>query len=106
MHLLHNSGSARRYSVLRCASSRSRASSSRTSAGLALGAQVIATAMLSRWGASEITFKHIKERHPYHYHPGFGLAESERQDIANPAVKAIEQQTQIGKTQLGRLYKQ
>jgi hypothetical protein len=41
-------------------------------------------AMLSRWGASENTFKHLQERHPAHYQPGFKLVESERQDIANP----------------------
>jgi len=75
-------------------------------AGLALGAPLIAAAMLSRWGASENTFKHIKARQPYHYHPGFGLAESEKQDIANPAIKALDRQIQIGKTQLARLYKQ
>jgi hypothetical protein len=66
----------------------------------------IAAAMLSRWGASENTFKHLKERHPYHYHPGFALSESDRQDIANPAIKALEQTIQTTKRQLGRLYKQ
>lgn len=66
----------------------------------------IAAAMLQRWGASENTFKHLKERHPYHYHPGFALSESERQDIANPEIKALEQIIQRTKRQLGRLYKQ
>jgi hypothetical protein len=54
--------------------------------------QEVLTAMLSRWGASENTFKHIKGRHPYHYHPGFGLAESDKQDIANPQIKGLAQQ--------------
>jgi len=49
-----------------------------------------ARAILSRWGASENTFKHLNDRHPWHYHPGFKLVESERQDIANPQVKKIE----------------
>ncbi|MCI5137055.1 MAG: hypothetical protein D3922_01260, partial [Candidatus Electrothrix sp. AR1] len=40
--------------------------------------------------ASENTFKHIKERHPYHYHPGFTLVESENQDIANPILKELK----------------
>ncbi|MCI5180874.1 MAG: hypothetical protein D3911_16455, partial [Candidatus Electrothrix sp. AW3_4] len=46
--------------------------------------------ILNRWGASENTFKHIKERHPYHYHPGFALVESENQDIANPILKELK----------------
>lgn len=49
-----------------------------------------ARAILSRWGASENTFKHCKDRHPLHYHPGFKLVESERQEIANPAIKDQE----------------
>jgi hypothetical protein len=74
--------------------------------GLGLTPEAIAAAILSRWGASENTFKHIKERHPYHYHPGFELVESTRQDIANPEIKALEQTIQATKTQLNRLYKQ
>ena len=73
---------------------------------LGLTPVAIATAMLSRWGASENTFKHLQERHPYHYHPGFGVSESEKQDIANPAIKAIDAQRQALKTTLNRLYKQ
>jgi hypothetical protein len=46
-----------------------------------------ALAILSRWGASENAFKHIQERHPFHYHPGFKKAESNNQEIANPEVK-------------------
>ena len=65
-----------------------------------------AQAILSRWGASENTFKHLKERHPYHYHPGFGVSESDKQDIANPAIKALDAERQRLKTQLDRLYKQ
>jgi hypothetical protein len=74
--------------------------------GLALSPELIAAAMLSRWGASENTFKHIKECHPYHYHPGFALSESEKQDIANPEIKVLAQRIQARKTQLARLYKQ
>jgi len=64
------------------------------------------TAMLSRWGASENTFKHIKGRHPYHYHPGFGLAESDKQDIANPQIKGLAQQIASTQGHLAKLYKQ
>ena len=73
---------------------------------LGLTPAAIATAMLGRWGASENTFKHLKERHPYHYHPGFGLSESDKQDIANPAIKALDAQRQRLKIDLDRLYKQ
>ena len=67
--------------------------SSRRTAGLAYnGAITLSTeeatrGILSRWGASENTFKHIQNRHPLHYHPGFKLVESERQEIANPQIK-------------------
>jgi hypothetical protein len=56
-------------------------------AELKLSAPEVACAMLGRWGASENTFKHIQARHPYHYHPGFGLAQSDKQDISNPELK-------------------
>jgi hypothetical protein len=54
---------------------------------LEMSTQECAQAILCRWGASENTFKHLKDRHPFHYHPGFKLVESERQDIANPEIK-------------------
>jgi hypothetical protein len=75
-------------------------------AGLGLSPEAIAAAILSRWGASENTFKHLQDRHPYHYHPGFELVESTRQDILNPEIKALEQRIQAIKTQLNRRYKQ
>jgi len=46
--------------------------------------------ILNRWGASENTFKHMKDRHPYHYHPGFKLIKSDKQDIANPILKDLK----------------
>ncbi len=49
--------------------------------------QDCALAILSRWGASENTFKHIQDRHPFHYHPGFKKTESSNQEIANPEIK-------------------
>ena len=64
--------------------------SNRRTCGLAYGKQstIEATrAILSRWGASENTFKHLQNRHPLHYHPGFAMVESERQEIANPEIK-------------------
>ncbi|MCP4936316.1 MAG: helix-turn-helix domain-containing protein [bacterium] len=68
-------------------------SSHRRTAGLAHdGSIVLSTeeatrAILSRWGASENTFKHIRDRHPLHYHPGFKLVDSARQEIGNPEIK-------------------
>jgi len=61
--------------------------------------------ILSRWGASENTFKHLKDRHPLHYHPGFKLEKSERQEIKNPEIK--EKQNQINRVNkvLSKLYK-
>jgi len=64
-----------------------------------------ARAILSRWGASENTFKHTKDRHPLHYHPGFKLVDSDNQEIKNPALKEIEQQIKKAKKQIDKLYK-
>ena len=76
-------------------------SGKRRTCGLAYGSQnteEAVRAILSRWGASENTFKHIQNRHPFHYHPGFALVESERQEIANPAIKDQEKLiTRLGK---------
>ncbi len=46
-----------------------------------------AEAILSRWGASENVFKHVQSRHPFHYHPGFGLEKSGDQLVSNPKLK-------------------
>jgi len=76
-------------------------SSNRRTCGLAYGSQSTeeaVCAILSRWGASENTFKHMQERHPLHYHPGFALVESERQEITNPEIKDKEKViTRLGK---------
>ena len=70
-----------------------------------ISAQDCMKAILSRWGASENTFKHIQERHPLHYHPGFSMVESEKQDIANPAVKEKARLIARAKSKLNKLYK-
>lgn len=64
-----------------------------------------AKAILHRWGASENTFKHIATRHPYHYHPGFKLSESEKQLITNPEIKNIEKMLKKISGKLTALYK-
>ena len=64
-----------------------------------------ARAILHRWGASENSFKHIQDRHPFHYRPGLKFVESERQEIDNPAIKEKQSLIQrIGAT-LNKLYK-
>ena len=72
---------------------------------LKLSAQEVLCAMLGRWGASENTFKHIQARHPYHYHPGFCVAPSEKQDIANPEIKVFQKKIETLQKQLALLYK-
>ncbi len=64
-----------------------------------------ARAILNRWGASENTFKHLADRHPFHYHPGFRTQKSEDQEIANPEIKKQQTLLKSLKTKLGRLYK-
>lgn len=64
-----------------------------------------AQAILSRWGASENTFKHIKDRHPFHYHPGFRLIKSESQEIANPEIKEKQGIIKSLTNRVNRLYK-
>lgn len=62
-------------------------------------------AILSRWGASENTFKHVQDRHPFHYHPGFRLRKSANQEIANPEIKDKEKEIQSKKKRLAKLCK-
>ena len=61
--------------------------------------------ILSRWGASENTFKHLQERHPLHYHPGFSLSKSEHQEIVNPEIKEKEKLIQQTRKALAKCYK-
>ena len=86
-------------------------SSNRRTSGLAwtgakeISAEDCVCAILNRWGASENTFKHLKDRHPLHYHPGFKLEDSEKQDIANPEIKEKEGILSRIRGTLSRLYK-
>jgi hypothetical protein len=70
-----------------------------------LSTQGCARAILNRWGASENTFKHLADRHPLHYQPGFAFVESERQEIANPEYKDKKRLLAQMKRQLNKLYK-
>lgn len=74
--------------------------------GVGLSMEEVAIGMFSRWGASENTFKHIQDRHPYHYRPGFVVSESEKQDIANPQIKVLARQITTTQVRLAKLYKQ
>lgn len=84
-------------------------SSNRRLCGLArsgdLTTEECARAILARWGASENTFKHIKNRHPMHYHPGFRLVKSEKQEISNPVIKEKDSVIKRLRTNLNKLYK-
>jgi transposase len=64
-----------------------------------------ARAILNRWGASENTFKHLNDRHPFHYHPGFKLKDSEKQEITNPEIKKTQAAINSLRKRLGSLYK-
>jgi transposase len=70
-----------------------------------LTTQECAFAILSRWGASENTFKHIQTRHPYHYQPGHLFHESENQSVANPLIKDKQNLIRQLKTETNKLYK-
>jgi len=64
-----------------------------------------AKAILSRWGASENTFKHLYDKHPFHYHPGFKTEESEKQLVANPEIKIIDKEIKSIRRELDKKYK-
>jgi hypothetical protein len=70
-----------------------------------LSTQDCALAILSRWGASENTFKHLADKHPLHYQPGFEMVESEKQEITNPQYKQKQGRLSRLKTALNKSYK-
>ncbi len=74
-------------------------------AGRDINAVQCAQAILSRWGASENTFKHLYDKHPFHYHPGFKTVDSEKQLIANPAIKSIEKEIKSIRKNQDKAYK-
>ena len=71
-----------------------------------LTARECAEAILSRWGASENTFKHLNSRHPLHYHPGFELSDSEKQLISNPEIKKSQGRISGFEKRLSKLYRE
>lgn len=75
-------------------------------AGRSISTLECAQTILSRWGASENTFKHLYDRHPFHYHPGFKTEKSEKQLIANPAIKTIEKEIKTIRKKLDNKHKQ
>jgi len=72
--------------------------------GGGLSVREAAEAILSRWGASENTFKHIQNRHPFHYHPGFKVSKSDKQSIENPILKKVKTTITTIKKSLHKLY--
>lgn len=73
--------------------------------GRAMSTIECAQAILNRWGASENTFKHIYDRHPFHYHPGFKTKDSDNQFIANPEIKSIEKEIKAIRKKLDKNHK-
>ena len=54
---------------------------------------VVATAMLGRWGCSENSFKYMKDRFPMHYDPVINTSQSSlHQDIVNPERKQLQKE--------------
>jgi hypothetical protein len=70
-----------------------------------MNTQQCATAILNRWGASENTFKHMGDRHPLNYQPGYEFFESEKQIIVNPEIKKIKRELNQKKKKLEKLCK-
>ena len=64
-----------------------------------------AMAILNRWGASENTFKHLADKHPLNYQPGYSFTQSQKQEIVNPQVKEVKKKVGQIKTKLVSLYK-
>jgi len=64
-----------------------------------------AVAILNRWGASENTFKHMGDKHPLNYQPGYSFTKSQNQEIANPEIKEIKTKSSGIKAKLAALYK-
>ena len=70
-----------------------------------MSTQECAFAILNRWGASENTFKHLVDKHPLHYQPGFAFVKSKKQEIANPEYKEKKGLVARLKRGLNKLYK-
>jgi hypothetical protein len=70
-----------------------------------LSTKECAIAILNRWGASENTFKHLAQRHPLDYQPGFKFEKSEKQDVANPERKEKQNLLKRLKKGLNKLFK-
>lgn len=64
-----------------------------------------AKAILTRWAASENTFKHLGDKHPLNYQPGYSFTESPKQEIENPEIKEIKKKASGIKSKLSKLYK-
>ncbi len=75
------------------------------SAGRTISTLQFAQHILNRWGASENTFKHLYDKHPFHYHPGFKTVESENQLISNPAIKSLEKEIKAVRKKLDKKHK-
>jgi len=66
-------------------------------------AKELAECILTRWGASENTFKHMQTKHPMNYNPGFVFTESDNQAIANPEKKILSNDIIATKKQITKV---
>lgn len=62
-------------------------------------------AILNRWGASENTFKHMGNRQPMSYRPGFKLITSKNQTIVNPQIKKLEKEIKLKEKEYQKICK-
>jgi len=70
-----------------------------------MSATQCAVAILNRWGASENTFKHLLDKHPLNYQPGYEFVKSEKQEIANPEIDEIKRQLKQKNKNMDKLCK-
>ena len=89
--LLAHKFSLRRFWIINTASKK-RTSALAFSGQAELSQEDCIFGILNRWGASENTFKHLGDRHPLAYRPGFKLKTSDNQSIINPELKVIDKQ--------------
>lgn len=96
--------SLRRFGIINTASNK-RTSALAFSGHAELSQQDCIYGILNRWGASENTFKHLGDRHPLAYRPGFKLRESEKQTVINPEIKILDKQIKRQEKEYTRLCK-
>lgn len=93
--------SLRRFGLINTASKK-RTSALAFSAATELSQNDCIYGILNRWGASENTFKHLGNRHPLAYRPGFKLQNSDKQTIRNPQLDILDKQIKQQERELSK----